>query len=55
MNFVATGLVKNHILSGIVNEVLPYFVNFSFDLDELRYRSSRNAVAGIRAFCEVGQ
>lgn len=55
MHFVATGIMETIILSRIVNEVLPCFVNFSFDVDGLRYRASRNAVAGVKVFCEVGQ
>lgn len=55
MHFVATGLVKTILLSGIGNKVLPSFVNFSLDLDGLRYRSSRNAAAVVGVFCEVGQ
>ena len=32
VNFISTGIVETIILHGIVNEVLPYFVNFSFDM-----------------------
>jgi len=55
VNFFSTGIVETIILHGIVNEVMPYFVNFSFDMGWLWYRSSRNAVAGVKVFCEVGQ